>query len=190
MLNRRHIRIKVLQAFYAFFQSKNSDVLVGEKELFHSIEKIYDLYIFLLLLFSALKRQANIQIEEAKRSAFLRKDINVLKTGFTDNKIITVLENSDKLNKIAKDRKINWEGDVEHDLTKKLFKELYQSESYIEVFEYQHHVANGRWESTDNHVAILRRSIVDIKSDVVSLNRTEIAIVPGNLDTSVGEDRP
>ena len=86
-----------------------------------------------MLLFSALKRQANIQIEEAKRSEFLRRDTNILKIGFTDNKIIAVLENSEKLNKIAKDRKINWEGDVEHDLTKKLFKELYQSESYNEI---------------------------------------------------------
>ena len=61
MLNRRHIRIKVLQAFYAFFQSNNEDVLKGEKELFHSIEKI-DLYIFILMLFPSLKRQALIQI--------------------------------------------------------------------------------------------------------------------------------
>ena len=66
----------------------------------------------------------------------------------------------------------------------------FKVESYIEVFECQHHVANGRWESTDNHVAILRRFIVDIKSDVVSYDRSEIAIVPWNLDTSVGEDRP
>ena len=159
MLNRRHIRIKVLQAFYAFFQSKNSDVLVGEKELFHSIEKIYDLYIFLLLLFSALKRQANIQIEEAKRSEFLRRDINILKTGFTDNKLIAALENSDKLNKIAKDRKINWEGDVEHDLTKKLFKEIYQSESYIEILN---NASNSFLDDKNALVQLFKKEICNL----------------------------
>ena len=137
MLNRRHIRIKVLQAFYAFFQSNNEDVLKGEKELFHSIEKIYDLYIFILMLIPSLKRQASIQIEEAKRSAFLRQDIHILKTGFVDNQLIDLLEQSKVLQKISADRKINWEGDVENDLTKKIFKEIYSTDNYKNLLDNQ-----------------------------------------------------
>ena len=137
MLNRRHIRIKVLQAFYAFFQSNNEDVLKGEKELFHSIEKIYDLYIFILMLIPSLKRQASIQIEEAKRSAFLRQDIHILKTGFVDNQLIDLLEQSKVLQKISTDRKINWEGDVENDLTKKIFKEIYSTDNYKNLLDNQ-----------------------------------------------------
>ena len=137
MLNRRHIRIKVLQAFYAFFQSNNEDVLKGEKELFHSIEKIYDLYIFILMLLPSLKRQASIQIEEAKRSAFLRQDIHILKTGFVDNQLIDLLEQSKVLQKISADRKINWEGDVENDLTKKIFKEIYSTDNYKNLLDNQ-----------------------------------------------------
>lgn len=135
MLNRRHIRIKVLQAFYAFFQSNNEDVLKGEKELFHSIEKIYDLYIFILLLLPSLKRQASIQIEEAKRSAFLRQDIHILKTGFVNNQLIDLIEQSKVLQKISADRKINWEGDVENDLTKKIFKEIYSTDNYKNLLD-------------------------------------------------------
>ena len=135
MLNRRHIRIKVLQAFYAFFQSNNEDALKGEKELFHSIEKIYDLYIFILMLIPSLKRQASIQIEEAKRSAFLRQDIHILKTGFVDNQLIDLLEQSKVLQKISADRKINWEGDVENDLTKKIFKEIYSTDNYKNLLD-------------------------------------------------------
>ena len=135
MLNRRHIRIKVLQAFYAFFQSNNEDVLKGEKELFHSIEKIYDLYIFILMLIPSLKRQASIQIEEAKRSAFLRQDIHILKTGFVDNQLIDLIEQSKVLQKISADRKINWEGDVENDLTKKIFKEIYSTDNYKNLLD-------------------------------------------------------
>ena len=137
MLNRRHIRIKVLQAFYAFFQSNNEDALKGEKELFHSIEKIYDLYIFILMLLPSLKRQASIQIEEAKRSAFLRQDIYILKTGFVDNQLIDLLEQSKMLQKISADRKINWEGDVENDLTKKIFKEIYSTDNYKNLLDNQ-----------------------------------------------------
>ena len=135
MLNRRHIRIKVLQAFYAFFQSNNEDVLKGEKELFHSIEKIYDLYVFILMLFPSLKRQALIQIEEAKRSEYLRQDIHILKTGFVDNQLVDLIEQSKVLQKISKDRKINWEGDVENDLTKKIFKEVYQTDNYKNLLQ-------------------------------------------------------
>ncbi len=138
MLNRRHIRIKVLQAFYAFFQSNNEDVLKGEKELFHSIEKIYDLYIFILLLLPSLKRQASLQIEEAKRSAFLRQDIHILKTGFVNNQLIDLLEQSKVLQKISADRKINWEGDVENDLTKKIFKEIYSTDNYKNLLDNQY----------------------------------------------------
>ena len=135
MLNRRHIRIKVLQAFYAFFQSNNEDVLKGEKELFHSIEKIYDLYVYILMLFPSLKRQALIQIEEAKRSEYLRQDIDILKTGFIDNQLVDIIEQSNVLQKISKDRKINWEGDVENDLTKKIFKEVYQTDYYKNLLQ-------------------------------------------------------
>ena len=135
MLNRRHIRIKVLQAFYAFFQSNNEDVLKGEKELFHSIEKIYDLYVFILMLFPSLKRQALIQIEEAKRSEYLRQDIHILKTGFIDNQLVDLIEQSKVLQKISKARKSNWEGDVENDLTKKIFKEVYQTDYYKNLLQ-------------------------------------------------------
>ena len=156
MLNRRHIRIKVLQAFYAFFQSNNDDVLKGEKELFHSIEKIYDLYIFILMLFPSLKRQALIQIEEAKRSAFLRQDIHILKTGFVDNQLIDLIEHSELLQKISKERKINWEGDVENDLIKKIYKEVYQTDYFKNLLQN---------ETT---------SFVDDKDSLVQLYKKEI----------------
>ena len=71
MLNRRHIRIKVLQAFYAFSLSNNDDMKNGEKEFINSMKKIYDLYIYLIQIFIPLKKYANIKIEESKKS-FLR----------------------------------------------------------------------------------------------------------------------
>jgi N utilization substance protein B len=46
MLNRRHLRIKVLQVLYAYFQSNENDFKVVEKELMNSIERIYDIYLY------------------------------------------------------------------------------------------------------------------------------------------------
>ena len=160
MLNRRHIRIKVLQAFYAFFQSNNEDVLKGEKELFHSIEKIYDLYVFILMLFPSLKRQALIQIEEAKRSEYLRQDIHILKTGFIDNQLVDIIEQSKVLQKISKDRKINWEGDVENDLTKKIFKEVYQTDNYKNLLQSEYSSFN---DDKDALVQLYKKEICNLE---------------------------
>jgi N utilization substance protein B len=132
MLNRRHIRIKVLQAFYAFSQSNNDDLVSGEKEFMHSMKKIYDLYIYLIQIYIPLKRLANIKIEEAKRS-FLKKDKHFFSKAFVSNNIIKSLESSSQLNKIAVDLKINWEGVEENELIKKLYKTIYTSPSFQEI---------------------------------------------------------
>ena len=120
MLNRRHIRIKVLQAFYAFSQSNNDDLKNGEKEFIHSMKKIYDLYIYLIQIFIPLKKYANIKIEESKRS-FLDNDKNSLNNAFVSNQIINIIESSKDLDNISNKLKINWQGVVENDLIKKLF---------------------------------------------------------------------
>ena len=132
MLNRRHIRIKVLQAFYAFSQSNNDDLLSGEKEFMHSMKKIYDLYIYLIQIYIPLKRLANIKIEEAKRS-FLEKDKKVFSKAFVSNNIIKSLESSSQLKKTAADLKINWEGVEENELIKKLYKSIYTSPSFQDI---------------------------------------------------------
>lgn len=132
MLNRRHIRIKVLQAFYAFSQSNNDDLVSGEKEFMHSMKKIYDLYIYLIQIYIPLKRLANIKIEEAKRS-FLEKDKQVFSKAFVSNNIIKSLESSSQLKKIAADLKINWEGVEENELIKKLYKSIYISPSFQNI---------------------------------------------------------
>ena len=132
MLNRRHIRIKVLQAFYAFSQSNNDDLVSGEKEFMHSMKKIYDLYIYLIQIYIPLKRLANIKIEEAKRS-FLEKDKQVFSKAFVSNNIIKSLESSIQLKKTATDLKINWEGVEENELIKKLYKSIYTSPSFQDI---------------------------------------------------------
>ena len=108
------------------------------------------------MLFPSLKRQALIQIEEAKRSAFLRQDIHILKTGFVDNQLIDLIEHSELLKKISKDRKINWEGDVENDLIKKIYKEVYQTDYFKNLLQN---------ETT---------SFVDDKDSLVQLYKKEI----------------
>jgi len=46
MLNRRHLRIKVLQALYAYYQSNEDSFRRTENDMMEAIERIYDLYIY------------------------------------------------------------------------------------------------------------------------------------------------
>src|ERR1700748_1405937 len=66
MLTRRHLRIKTMQTLYAYFQQNNGDIAFYEKELFKSLDKIYDLYITILALFVDIHHVAHLVIEEHK----------------------------------------------------------------------------------------------------------------------------
>jgi len=135
MLNRRHLRIKVLQALYAFFRSGNDDLAVGEKELFHSINKIFDLYIWVLLLFGEINQLTLNKIEDGKNKRLPSpEDLNP-NLKFANNAIFNLLLENDELLRHADSRKLNWV-DERDELVKKMFRAIGASE------EYQEYMAN------------------------------------------------
>lgn len=131
MLNRRHLRIKVLQALYAFTQSDNKSLTAGEKELLHSIDKMYDLYIMYLLILPELKFHAERKSEERKRKIIQTEESLNPVRNFIDNKMISLLEDNLMLQRKSEEIKMNWVGDVNQDLIKKLFIQIESSELYI-----------------------------------------------------------
>src|SRR5436190_10945580 len=62
MLSRRQLRIKVLQALYSYFQSEKVDLVMADRELFRSIDKVNELYLFLL---SLLKEIGDADLQDA-----------------------------------------------------------------------------------------------------------------------------
>ena len=63
MISRRLLRIKALLVLYAFNRKDGDDLKEAERELNTSIEKAYDLYLYLLLLLVELAGIANERIE-------------------------------------------------------------------------------------------------------------------------------
>ena len=63
------------------------------------------------------------------RSEYLRQDIHILKTDFIDNQLVDIIEQAKCFKKSAKPKN-QLGGDVENDLTKKIFKEVYQTDNY------------------------------------------------------------
>lgn len=154
MLNRRLLRIKVMQTLYGFFQSEDSDMVKEEKNLLLSIDRIYDLYLFYLCLPIELAHIAEIQMEEARNKVMpTKEDLNPNRK-FVDSYLIKALENNTELKKLLENRKVSWS--AENELLHKLWKKVKNSESY------QRFLNNG-----DDHPAAHRKFIEKLYNDFI-----------------------
>jgi N utilization substance protein B len=137
MLNRRHLRIKVLQILYAFYQSNENDVLKAQKEVLFSVERMYDMYLYLMLTLAEIKRAAENKIEERKKKFRpTPEDINP-NLKLVENKLINQLESCNHLRKLSEQRKVNWTGAVNQEIFRKMYLQILESEVFFE------HMNNG-----------------------------------------------
>lgn len=131
MLNRRHLRIKVLQILYSYFQDEQrKDLEKLDTELKLSLERMYDMYLYLLLAFEPVVRAANNRIEDRKKK--LRptpEDLNP-NLAFIENQVFQLLSESSALQSLAKQRKLSWIGVEHQEMFKKLFSASTETETY------------------------------------------------------------
>lgn len=135
MLNRRHLRIKVLQILYAFFQSKEIDVVKAQNELLLSVERMYDLYLYLLLTIPELKRAAEVNNENRKNKLRPNESDLLPNLKWVENSLILKIEESKELNKVSSARKVNWLGAENQEIFRKMFLQVKDSETYFEFME-------------------------------------------------------
>jgi N utilization substance protein B len=140
MLNRRHLRIKVLQALYAYYQSNEESFRRTENEMLQAIERIYDLYIYLTLTFGELTAIAAHRVEENKKKIRPSEDEMNPNMKFIDNELIKMLVESRELRQISEEIKVNWVGDDHQEMFKKMLLHIRESETY---FEYMNSDAKG-----------------------------------------------
>jgi len=131
MLNRRHLRIKVLQALYAYFQSDEDNYRRTENELMTSVDRIYDLYLYLLLTFGELKEVAEHRIEDNKiKIRPTDADLNP-NLKFVENQVFALLNAHKGLRRAAEENKVNWVGDEHQEMFKKMMTQIRESEFYF-----------------------------------------------------------
>ena len=135
MLNRRHLRIKVLQILYAFFQSKEIDVVKAQNELLLSVERMYDLYLYLLLTIPELKRAAETNNENRKNKLRPNESDLMPNLKWIENSLVLKIEESKELNKVSSARKVNWLGAENQEIFRKMFLQVKDSETYFEFME-------------------------------------------------------
>jgi len=131
MVNRRHIRIKVMQSVYAVLQSKSDNLKKEEKFLLHSIQKAIDLYVLQMLLFVEVKNLAFEHLEIKKKKYLATAEDKNPNLKLIQNQVISAIENSSELMEYALAKKIdNWKNDREY--VRVILDEIQDSEIYKE----------------------------------------------------------
>ena len=94
MINRRHIRLKVMQSVYAMQQSHNTDLVKEEKFLKFSVQKMLDLYALNFQLLIEVQKLAHKKIELSKKKILATKEDLNPNTRFVDNLVLNQIRES------------------------------------------------------------------------------------------------
>ncbi len=133
MLNRRHIRVKVLQLLYAYFHSDGKNIEDVEIELDNSFKQTQTLYIHLLALMVNLRSVAINKIDKGMSKLLPSEDDLNPNKRFANNQVLRVLSKHKQLQEKTKDSHDFWSDNIE--LQSKLFKQISASDLYKDYME-------------------------------------------------------
>jgi N utilization substance protein B len=128
MLNRRHLRVKALQVLYSYQQSEVKEILPFEKALLLSVDKVHEMYFWLLSLLIEVADYSIIDAEErANKHLPSEADLNVNAKLHNNLFIYSLKQNKEYLAAIKK-YKISWSFDPE--ISKSIFISLKNSPEF------------------------------------------------------------
>ncbi|MBP6978009.1 MAG: transcription antitermination factor NusB [Bacteroidales bacterium] len=128
MLSRRHIRIKVMQALYAYSLDSDPDIIKGENELMRSIQRLHELYIYQLSFLIEIFEFARYRLEEAKQKYLPTEEDLHPNTRFVDNMIIRQLTGNLDYCRSSDRLKISWK--EQEELVRRLFQSIRTADLY------------------------------------------------------------
>jgi N utilization substance protein B len=115
MINRRHIRVKVMQSVYAMIKSHDDDIVKEEKFIKFSIKKMFDLYVLLLQLLVEVQKLAEQKQEISKKKYLATKEDLSPNRKFVENKLIKKIAESTSLSLHLEAQDLNnWSKDDEY----------------------------------------------------------------------------
>ncbi|WP_396601551.1 transcription antitermination factor NusB [Algibacter sp. R77976] len=134
MLNRRHIRVKVMQTMYAFKGSESDDFSKDQKFLLFSIDNMYNLYLLLISLLIEVQKRAESDLQKKQKKHLATKEDKDPNRKFVNNQLLKLLkENLPLIDQLKAHNVNNWELDGEYiDL---IFKDIMASDLYKEYMK-------------------------------------------------------
>ncbi len=129
VLNRRHIRVKVMQSIYALHQKNSDDIEKEEKFLLHSIDSIQDLYLIMMSSLIEIRKKEVVFLEASSKKHLASPEEKNPNRKFVNNAVLQLLEGSSSLSIALEKRKINnWSMNDDYILI--LLNEIKQSSFY------------------------------------------------------------
>jgi len=125
LFNRRYLRVKVMQAVYAY-DSANHNIELGEKSLVKSLDDVHTLYINMLSLLLEVVDMSRKSIELKKEKRLVTEEDLNPNLRFAQNGAALTIENNRKYKLYAE--KLDWS--VESDNIKKIWKEVEADKKY------------------------------------------------------------
>ena len=109
MVNRRHIRIKVMQTIYAMHQNGSDNLEKEEKFLFYSIDAIQDLYLIMLSSLIEICKKETDFLHKSSQKHLATPQERKPNEKFIKNAIFQILAENNSLSIALETRKIdNW----------------------------------------------------------------------------------
>ena len=117
-----------MQAIFASEMNDKEDLVSGEKKLVQSVESCYTLFLYFISLLTEIKSYRLNKQEDVKGKMFPTYEDLHPNTKFTDNLIISQIEDNKQLQILWKEHKISWTN--EKDFIVQMFHEIESSEIY------------------------------------------------------------
>lgn len=115
MLNRRHIRIKVMQTLYASKGSESDNIKTNEKFLLQSLDSMYDLFLAQISLIIEVHKKAKDRLEKSQNKLLATQEDKNPNSKFINNEVLLLLSSNDALQQRIEDQKENpWYLDFEY----------------------------------------------------------------------------
>ena len=130
MLNRRHIRIKVLQVLFAYYNDDEPNAATYEKMLFESVNRFRDLYVGFIQLMVEMHSLSIEKIESGMNKKLPSHEDLHPNTKFAANAVLRILSHSVSLEKATKENHLKWTENRE--LLKQMFKDIQDCHDYQE----------------------------------------------------------
>jgi len=129
MLNRRHLRVKVMQTLYAYSLSEDREVRDFEKALLNSVREVDEMYIWTLNLLDEVAEYV-LTDAEGRANKFLPTERDkVYTTKLNSNTFIESLRQNRTYLENAKKYRVSWAFDPE--IVRSIFSQFKETEEYL-----------------------------------------------------------
>lgn len=156
MLNRRHIRVKVMQTIYALGSKEQFDLQNEDKFTVESMNQMYNLYLLMLDLMVEVHAFAKAEQEKISKKILATEEEKNPNTKFINNQVLTKLSDN---------------GELRDEISKRKLKHWRQNDEYVAII-YNEIVASDRYasymEEEETTFKIDRKLIVDLYTEIIA----------------------